>query len=180
MKAYYPSLRLTLWTPFSTPVEPCRRHTRYGSNKLTNYMYMYRNIVCLLYTLSTGSLWIVDFRMEVHSRVEFQNGSAFLSGISEWKYIPEWKFRMEVHSRMEIQNGSAFQSGNSEWKCIPEWNIYMKLNGPYGFPYICMDPVHYCDKNHLAVLAFHGASWKFVYYAWSQLGLKGVFLIDIG
>ncbi len=107
MKAYYPSLlRLTLWTPFSTPVGPCRRHTRYGSNKLH-----VRNSVRLLY-----------FAHWVTMNCVFQNGSL------------EWNFRMEVHSRVEFQNGSAFQSGISEWKCIPEWNIYVELNGPYGLP----------------------------------------------
>ena len=39
--------------------------------------------------------------MEVHSRVELQSGSAFQSGILEWKCTPEWNFRVEVHSRLE-------------------------------------------------------------------------------
>ena len=44
--------------------------------------------------------------IEVHSRVEFQNGS----GNSEWKCR---KFRMEIQNG--IQNGSAFQSGIFTW-----------------------------------------------------------------
>ncbi len=68
--------------------------------------------------------------MEVHSRVEFQNGSAEWKCIPEWKFRMEvqWKFRMEVHSRVEFQNGSAFQNGNSEGKCIPEWKFRMEVH----------------------------------------------------
>ncbi len=53
--------------------------------------------------------------MEVHSRVEFQNGSAFQSGISEWK------FRMEVHSRVEYLRGTKWPLRASVGTKWPLW-----------------------------------------------------------
>ncbi len=137
MKAYYPSLlRLTLWTPCSTPVEPCRRHTRYGhSNKLINYMYMYRNSVRLLYFVhwvamncgfQNGSAF--QFRMEVHSRVEFQNGSAY--------------------SRMEIQNGSESGGDRPSFSELRQrFDHFLSLHVQEHHPYIEI-PVscyYWCD-----------------------------------
>ncbi len=51
--------------------------------------------------------------------MEFQNGSAFQSGISEWKCIPEWNIYVElnvpyglpynyVHSRVEYLGGTKW------------------------------------------------------------------------
>ncbi len=64
-------------------------------NKFLNFT------IVIFFTLD-GDNNTMDFRMEMHSRMEFQNGSAFQSGILEWKCIPEWNFRMEVHSRVEF------------------------------------------------------------------------------
>ncbi len=81
MNAYYPSLlRLTLWTP----VEPCRRHTCYGhSNKLINYMYMH---------VQKNSVHIVHW---VTMNCGFQNGSAFQNGSLEWNFRMEVHSRVE-------------------------------------------------------------------------------------
>ncbi len=65
MKAYYPSLlRLTLWTPFSTPVEGI------------HIMDFQINLTCTI--RNSGLRLLLYF---VDELLGFQNGSAFQSGI---------------------------------------------------------------------------------------------------
>ncbi len=78
LQSMHDKVKLALWTPFSTPVEPCRRHARYGLSQYTLILALHAFTIIILYPMNYS-----DFRMEVHSRMGVQNG------ISEWKCIPE-------------------------------------------------------------------------------------------